>query len=58
MCRLAEENEEYRKEAISLWDEIGLQYLKENEENLKDKLEYLPKQLERYPDNSKTMFFY
>jgi len=40
---------ENREEAQKLWNEIGMQYLRENEETLKEKAELLPKELEHYP---------
>lgn len=48
-CRLIDENCSYREEVQNWWHEIGRQYVKENEEHLKDKDELLPIKLENYP---------
>jgi len=40
-----------REEAERLWDEIGNQYINENEVQLKEKLDFLPDNLDHYPPN-------
>ncbi|XP_066259799.1 dynein axonemal assembly factor 5 [Euwallacea similis] len=45
-----DEVEATRKEAIFLWDQVGMQYLKENENELKDKLDYLTEAPKYYPE--------
>lgn len=40
-----------REEAERLWDEIGNQYVNENEVQLKEKIDFLPDNLEHYPPN-------
>lgn len=40
-----------REEAERLWDEIGNQYINENEVQLKEKLDFLPDHLDHYPPN-------
>ena len=47
--RLTDDFIENREEAYKLWGEIGVQYLCENSEDLKEKDELLPKELEHYP---------
>ncbi|XP_050431028.1 dynein axonemal assembly factor 5 [Adelges cooleyi] len=42
-----------REEAERFWDEIGNLYLSENEEKLKDKMDFLPEKLDHYPPNVK-----
>ncbi|KAE9539721.1 hypothetical protein AGLY_004973 [Aphis glycines] len=42
-----------REEAERLWDEIGNQYINENEVQLKEKLDFLPDHLNHYPPNVK-----
>lgn len=44
-CSLLDEAEECRKEAIDVWSKIGLMYLKDNEDKLKEKIEYLPEEV-------------
>lgn len=53
LFRLNDENCSYRKDVQNWWQKIGLQYLEENEEHLKDKHELLPAELEDYPFDGK-----
>ncbi|XP_066137615.1 dynein axonemal assembly factor 5 [Euwallacea fornicatus] len=45
-----DEVEATRKEAVSLWDQVGLQYLKENEKEFKDRIDYLTEAPKYYPE--------
>ncbi|XP_050523556.1 dynein axonemal assembly factor 5 isoform X2 [Daktulosphaira vitifoliae] len=40
-----------RDEAEKFWKEIGIQYLNENEEKLKEKIDFLPVIIDHYPPN-------
>ncbi|CAG9767080.1 unnamed protein product [Ceutorhynchus assimilis] len=48
---LNDEVENTRQEAHYLWEKIGLQYQKENEKDLKDKLDYLLELPKNYPSH-------
>jgi len=50
-CRQVDDHQPNREEAEHLWDEIGNQYINENEVQLKEKLDFLPDNLEHYPPN-------
>uniref|UniRef100_A0A0A9XLX8 HEAT repeat-containing protein 2 n=1 Tax=Lygus hesperus TaxID=30085 RepID=A0A0A9XLX8_LYGHE len=50
---LADENEDVVREAERLWEEAGELYLKENETDLKDKINYEEETLEHYPEGVK-----
>ncbi|KAF6199198.1 hypothetical protein GE061_007223 [Apolygus lucorum] len=50
---LADDNEDVVREAGKLWEEAGELYLKENETDLKDKINYEEKMLEHYPEGVK-----
>jgi len=47
-----------REEAERLWDEIGNQYINENEVQLKEKLDFLPDHLNHYPPNGYYIYTY
>ncbi|XP_047109204.1 dynein axonemal assembly factor 5 isoform X2 [Schistocerca piceifrons] len=49
LTSLSDELEEIRVETWQLWENIGLQYAKENENDLKDKLDFLAESCEDYP---------
>lgn len=49
---LTDEIPEHRKEAEEIWAKVGEQFTKENETDLKDKIDYLQEKLEHYPANS------
>ncbi|EUB59538.1 HEAT repeat-containing protein 2 [Echinococcus granulosus] len=46
-----DECEEIRDEATALWDDVGLKFQKENEEDLKDKIDFDPGKQSHYPSN-------
>jgi len=46
-----------REEAERLWDEIGNQYINENEVQLKEKLDFLPDHLDHYPPNGMFIIY-
>ncbi|VVC44258.1 Armadillo-type fold,Armadillo-like helical [Cinara cedri] len=48
-----DEHQPNREEAERLWDEIGSQYINENEVQLKEKLDFLPEYLDHYPPDVK-----
>lgn len=50
-CSQVDDHLPNREEAERLWDEIGNQYLHENEEQLKEKIDFLPDNLDHYPPN-------
>ncbi|XP_046661337.1 dynein axonemal assembly factor 5 [Homalodisca vitripennis] len=52
LTSLTEEIPEHRKEVEELWDKVGKQFLIENENDLKDKIDYLQEKLEHYPPNT------
>lgn len=47
-----------REEAECLWEKIGNQYLSENEEQLKEKMDFLPDNLDHYPLNGQHYLFF
>ncbi|XP_030788277.1 dynein assembly factor 5, axonemal isoform X3 [Rhinopithecus roxellana] len=49
LSSLNDEVPEVRQLAVSLWEEVGLQWQKENEEDLKDKLDFAPPTPPHYP---------
>lgn len=50
---LCDELEDLRSEANDLWEKIGQQYYNENEDDLKDKLDFLSPKLKHYPPECK-----
>lgn len=52
-CSQVDEHLPNREEAEHLWDEIGNQYIIENEVQLKEKIDFLPEYLDHYPPNGK-----
>ena len=55
MClsSLNDEVPETRDEALELWIQVGLQYLKENEKELKDQMDFLTEMPKFYPQQCK-----
>ncbi|XP_028701257.1 dynein axonemal assembly factor 5 [Macaca mulatta] len=49
LSSLSDEVPEVRQLAVSLWEDVGLQWQKENEEDLKDKLDFAPPTPPHYP---------
>lgn len=50
-CSQVDNHQPNREEAEHLWDEIGNQYLNENEVKFKEKMDFLPDNLDHYPPN-------
>lgn len=50
-CSLSEEISEQRSKAEELWSKVGIQFVQENENDLKDKIDYLQETLVHYPPN-------
>lgn len=57
MTGLNDELEEIRAKSTDMWDAAGKLYLQENEndEKLKDKMDFLADDPEHYPPNSKLI---
>ncbi|PNI12641.1 DNAAF5 isoform 7, partial [Pan troglodytes] len=53
LSSLNDEVPEVRQLAASLWEDVGLQWQKENEEDLKDKLDFAPPTPPHYPPHER-----
>lgn len=51
LSSLCDELPELRKEAWDIWDKAGLQYEQENEQDLKDKMDFMYEKPDHYPPN-------
>ncbi|XP_054278920.1 dynein axonemal assembly factor 5-like [Macrosteles quadrilineatus] len=51
LTSLSEEITEQRSKAEELWSKVGIQFVQENENDLKDKIDYLQETLAHYPPN-------
>lgn len=56
-CRQNDETVSIQKEMQEKWEIIGLQYMEENEKDLKDEMDFLVEPPKYYP-NSKYFFFF
>lgn len=52
-CSLSDVMEHIRETATKLWNDIGLQYMEENEEDLKKKADFLKDHPSHYPPDLK-----